>query len=101
MARRRPKDDDDEDEIPTKKKKKKRSREVDVDDFDDEVGDADDTPSQNNAFTGMLAVTLIAFIGAAVLLYLDSSEIEQATNIAAPSFTVPALGATAQAAPAN
>lgn len=100
MARRRPKDDvDDDDDVPTKKKKKKsRSREVDDDDAYD---DADKVPSKNNAYTGMLAITLVAFIGAAVLLFLDSSEIEKATNIAAPSFNVPSLGASATAAPAN
>ena len=106
MARRRPPVEDD-DELPRKKKKPKKSRSRDLDDaldeIDDDFDDVEKTPSANNAYTGMLAITLVAFIAAALLLYLDASKVEAAGNIAAPTISVQALGANtaAPAAPAN
>lgn len=91
MAKKKskPKDDDE--------KPKKRPAAV-ADDDDD--GD-DDRPSRtvkprNDAFTGLLVITLLGLIASTVLLYLDHEELS-AQTVSAPNVSVPALGAQSDA----
>ena len=86
-----------------KPKKKARAAELDDDDFEDEADDYDDAPaprpaSRNDAYTGMLLISLVCLIAASVLLFLDSEDMT-ASPLANPTATVPAL-VTPAAAPA-
>lgn len=87
MARRRD-DDDDDDDLP-KNRKPARSE------ADDEEDDYDDAPpkkkSREDAFTGLAAISLVALIIAAVMLYLDTSELGTAAP-PQPSVNIPGLG---------
>ncbi len=108
MARRRPKDDD---EDAPKKKKKKRRRDEDEEEAveeeeaaaeEEEYADEEEVASRkagtgNDAYTGMLVLTLVALLAASVLLYLDHSALG-AQTVSQPSVNVPALGAPAQPA---
>ena len=87
MARRRDDDDEDDDDLP--KRKPARSE------ADDDEDDFDDGPprkkSKEDAFTGLLVISLVALIVAAVMLYLDTSELGTAAP-PQPSVNVPGLG---------
>jgi len=87
MARRR--DDEDDDDLPKKKRKPARSEADDEDDDDDYVPPK--KKSKEDAFTGLAAISLVALIIAAVMLYLDTSELGTAAP-PTPSVTVPGLG---------
>lgn len=98
MAKKNRKADD---EKP--KKKKARAAEVEDEDEDDEGDDGDDfvelrKPSRNDAYTGMLLISLVCLLAATVLLMLDASDMT-AAPLANPTVNVPAL-ATPAAAPA-
>ena len=86
-----------------KPKKKARAAELDEDDFEDE-GDAEDfapaprKASRNDAYTGMLLISLVCLVAATVLLLLDSNDMT-ASPLANPDAKVPAL-VTPAAAPA-
>ena len=98
MAKTKRKADD------VKPKKKARAVEVEEDDeYDDDRG-GDDVlprpPSRNDAYTGMLLISLVCLVAATVLLLLDSGDMT-ASPLANPTVTVPALVTpTAAAAPA-
>jgi hypothetical protein len=101
MARKKKRRDDDE---PKKKKKKAAPREDEYDeldeveeDLDEEVVEDDPTRPRNDAYTGMLAITLVALIAACVFFYLDHAALTE-QSVQAPGVTVPALGATPQPA---
>ena len=84
-------------------KPKKKVRAVEIDDEDDDFDDGDDfvelrKPSRNDAYTGMLLISLVCLLAATVLLMLDANDMT-AAPLANPSVTVPAL-ATPPAAPA-
>lgn len=88
-----------------KPKKKSRAAELDDDDFEDgaDGDDFDDAPaprpaSRNDAYTGMLLISLVCLVAASVLLMLDSDDMT-ASPLANPTATVPAL-VTPAAAPA-
>lgn len=87
MARRR--DDDQDDDLPKKKGKGRPARD---EDDDDEVP----KPSKNDAYTGLLGISLVALLAATVLFYLDADELASAP--AAPTLTVPGLGEPPKAA---
>jgi hypothetical protein len=91
MARRRDDDDEDDDDLPKKKRKPARSavEDEDDDDFDDEP--APRQKSKENAFTGLLVVSLVALIIAAVMIYFDTSELGTAAP-PQPGVNVPGLG---------
>jgi hypothetical protein len=99
MARKKRRDDDE----PKKKKKKAVPRDEDYDDLDEAEEDldepADDDPDRprNNAYTGMLVITLVALLAACVFFFLDHAALTEQT-VQAPSVTVPALGAVPQPA---
>jgi hypothetical protein len=59
----------------------------------------DAAPAQNDAYTGMLALALIALIGGCVLLYLDYSQYEGKSPPPTPKYSVPAPAAAPPAAP--
>lgn len=87
------------------KPKKKKSRAAEIEDEDDaEVEDDGDDfvelrkPSRNDAYTGMLLISLVCLLAATVLLMLDANDMT-AAPLANPTVTVPALAAPA-AAPA-
>jgi hypothetical protein len=95
MAKKKKKGDDDE--APKKKKKKA----ADVDDDDDDRDDNEDDspaipkkPSKNDAYTGLLILSLLAFIVSSVFFYLDHTELS-VTQVPQPSLTMPSLGQTA------
>ena len=94
MARRRD-DDDDDDDLP-KKRKPARSAADDDDDDDDDYAPPK-KKSKEDAFTGLAAIALVALIIAAVMLYLDTSELGTAAP-PQPSINVPGLG---EGRPAN
>lgn len=81
------------------KKKKKRPVEDDDDYRDDE--EIDELPRKpkprNNAYTGLLAISLLAMIAATTLLYLDFDALSG--TIPQPSAPVPELGADAAPTP--
>ncbi len=86
-----------------KPRKKARAAELDEDDFEDDDRDEDDAPaprkaSRNDAYTGMLLISLVCLVGATVLLLLDSNEMT-ASPLSNPTAAVPAL-VTPAAAPA-
>ena len=88
-----------------KPKKKARVVEVEDDDFEDDDRDDDFAPapaprkaSRNDAYTGMLLISLVCLVAATVLLLLDSNDMT-ASPLANPDAKVPAL-ATPVAAPA-
>ena len=100
MARKKRRDDDE----PKKRKKKAAPRDEDYDDLDeveedldDEATDDDPTRPRNDAYTGMLVITLSALIAACVFFYLDHAALTEQT-VQAPTVTVPALGAVPQPA---
>ena len=92
MARKKRRDDDE----PKKKQKKAVPRDEDYDDLDEPADDDPDRP-RNNAYTGMLVITLVALIGACVFFFLDHAALTE-QSVQAPSVTVPALGAVPQPA---
>ena len=90
MARKR-RDDDEDDDLP----KRKNAPVVDDDDEeddDDEMGAIKKkSGAGNDAYTGLLAIALLAMIAACVFFYLDHSELSS-QPLTAPNVTVPALG---------
>jgi len=97
MAKTKRKSDD--------KKPKKKPRAVELDDEkDDDDGGADEgfapprKVSRNDAYTGMLLISLVCLVAATVLLLLDSNDMT-ATGLQNPAVKVPAL-VTPPAAPA-
>ena len=64
---------------------------------DDEPEQLDTSPPVNDAYTGMLAIALLALIGGSVLLYLDASQYE----FKQPSKTLPAKPAAEATAPVS
>ena len=101
MARRKPADDEDDDDAPKKKKKPARKVVVEDEPEDDDLEDySKPKKAGENAYTGLLAIAFLGLAGAAVLLFLDYSELNE-KPIPAPTMTLPALGATAPAAPAT
>jgi hypothetical protein len=99
MARKKRRDDDE----PKKKKKKAVPRDEDYDDLDeaeenlDEPVDDDPDRPRNNAYTGMLVITLVSLLAACVFFFLDHAALTE-QSVQAPSVTVPALGAVPQPA---
>ena len=100
MARKKRRDDDE----PKKKKKKAVPRDEEYDDLDeveedldDEVADDDPDRPRNDAYTGMLVLTLVALIAACAFFYLDHAALTE-QSVQAPSVTVPALGTVPQPA---
>jgi len=102
MAKKKRKDDDDEDDKPKKKKKPVKAAVVEAedDDLDDDAAIIAKAKKQSgeNAYGGLLAITLIGFLAAAVLLYLDSSELSK-KPLSPPSVSVPGLGSATAAPP--
>ena len=98
MARKKRRDEDD---APKKKKKKAAPREEEYDDLDDDLDEevVDDDPDRprNDAYTGMLVITLVALIAACVFFFLDHAALTE-QSVQAPGVTVPALGTTPQPA---
>jgi hypothetical protein len=102
MARKKRRVDDD---VPKKKKKAApRDEEYDdldeeYDDLDEEHDDLDEDPDRprNDAYTGMLVITLASLIAACVFFFLDHGALT-AQTVQAPSVTVPPLGAGQQPA---
>ena len=96
MAKKKRKADDE------KPKKKARAVEPDEDDDGDDQGDDDFAaprpPSRNDAYTGMLLISLVCLVAATVLLMLDAGDMT-ASTLANPTVAVPAL-VTPPAAPA-
>ncbi|MCZ2343570.1 MAG: hypothetical protein LC104_17515 [Bacteroidales bacterium] len=79
-------DDDDNDYQEAQTKKRPRAN-------DDEENPESPRPKvRSNAFTGMLAISLVALLAAAALFYLDFDAISG--TIPQPSVTVPELGAS-------
>ncbi len=95
MARKKRRVDDD---VP-KKKKKAAPRDEEYDDLDEEHDDLDEDPDRprNDAYTGMLVITLASLIAACVFFFLDHGALT-AQTVQAPSVTVPPLGAGQQPA---
>jgi hypothetical protein len=101
MARKKRRGDDDE----PKKKKKAAPRDEEYDDLDEADEDldedlaADEDPDRprNDAYTGMLVITLASLIAACVFFFLDHGALT-AQTVQAPSITVPPLGAGQQPA---
>lgn len=91
MARRRD-DDEDDDDLPKKKRTPARSEVEDDEDDDFDDGPPPKKKSKEDAFTGLAAISLVALIIAAVMLYLDTSELGTAAP-PQPSVNVPGLGA--------
>ena len=90
MARKRRDDDDDDDDLP--KRKKAPVVDDDDEDDDDEMGAVKKkSGAGNDAYTGLLAIALLAMIAACVFFYLDHSELSS-QPLTAPNVTVPALG---------
>lgn len=94
MARKKRQDDE-----PKKKKKKAVPREDEYDDLDEIEDDLDDEAAaddpdrpRNDAYTGMLVLTLVALLAACVFFVLDHAALTEQT-VQAPAVTVPALGA--------
>lgn len=84
MARkRRDEDDEDEDVTPV------RSARDDDDDDDDDMEPVKSGPG-NDAYTGLLAIALVAMIGACLFFFLDHSELSS-QQLTAPAVTVPSL----------
>ncbi|OWK36405.1 hypothetical protein [Fimbriiglobus ruber] len=90
------------------KKKKKKAAPRDEDEVVDEADDDDDGDdgysepkkgSRNDAYVGLLAITLLALIAASVMFYLDFTELS-ASPVQSPSFTVPGLGGSTSTTPA-
>lgn len=80
MARRRPRDEDDDFD--------------DDDRFDEDDDDAPPRPkATNNAWTGLLGLSFLAFVAASVLFYLDAEA--HTGTVPKPAVTVPALGEAA------
>jgi hypothetical protein len=85
------------------KKRKKKRQDEDFDDLDldagddaDEAEDKDEKPfekyrARNDAYTGMLAISLFALIGGSVLLYLDFSKYDFQTKPPG-RITIPPVG---------
>ena len=91
MARKRRDDDEDDDDLP----KRKNTPVVDDDDDDDDDDDEmcaikKKSGAGNDAYTGLLAIALLAMIAACVFFYLDHSELSS-QPLTAPNVTVPAL----------
>jgi hypothetical protein len=93
MARKKRRDDDE----PKKKKKKAVPRDEEYDDLDDEVAADDPDRPRNDAYTGMLVITLVALFAACVFFYLDHAALT-AQPVQAPGVTVPELGKMPQPA---
>ena len=89
MARKRRDDDEDDDDLPTSKKGS-RAVEDDEDDDDDDMPIRKKSGPGNDAYTGLLAIALLAMIAACVLFFLDHSELSS-QPMSAPNVTVPAL----------
>ena len=92
-------------ELGKSKKPKARPVEDDEDDFEDDDQDSggDDLapakpPSRNDAYTGMLLISLLCLVTATVLLLLDSGDMT-ASPLSNPTVTVPALAAPTAAPP--
>ena len=84
MARKRRKvDDEDDDDL------KARPRKQPVLDDEDDDRPAK-VPSRNDAYTGLLVIATLAFLGAATLFYLDYSE-ATAQTLTMPAAKVPAM----------
>ena len=102
MAKKKRRPADEDDDAPKAKAKKKPSRApvvVDDDDADnDEAAILRAKKTGENAYTGLLVITFLALVGAAVLLYLDFSELGE-KPIPQPSLILPGLGSTTPAAP--
>jgi hypothetical protein len=100
MARKKKRDDDE----PKKKKKKAVPRDDEYDDLDEadedldeEVAEDDPNRPRNDAYTGMLVITLVALLAACVFFFLDHGKLTE-QSVQAPGVTVPALGTTPQPA---
>ncbi len=90
MARKRRDDDEDDDDLP-KRKNTPVVDDDDDDDDDDEMGAIKKkSGAGNDAYTGLLAIALLAMIAACVFFYLDHSELSS-QPLTAPNVTVPAL----------
>jgi hypothetical protein len=77
-----------------KKKKTKRDYDEDDDDFDDEVEAAPPKPGAD-AYTGLVAITTICLLAAAVLFYLDGDkykDVKAANPNVAPNALVAVKG---------
>ena len=90
MARKRRDDDEDDDDLPKRKNTPVVDDDDDADD-DDEMGAIKKkSGAGNDAYTGLLAIALLAMIAACVFFYLDHSELSS-QPLTAPNVTVPAL----------
>ena len=90
MARRRRDDDEDDDDLP-KKKASRRDDDYEDDDLDEDLDPAAPPPARSNAYTGILSIAFVALVAAAVIFYLDASELSSAP-IPQPNVSVPGLG---------
>ena len=89
MARKR-RDDDEDDDLP-KRKNAPVDDDDDENDNDDEMGAVKKkSGAGNDAYTGLLAIALLAMVAACVLFFLDYSELSK-QPLTAPNVTVPAL----------
>ena len=90
MARKRRDDDEDDDDLP-KRKNAPVDDDDDENDNDDEMGTVKKkSGAGNDAYTGLLAIALLAMVAACVLFFLDHSELSK-QPLTAPNVTVPAL----------
>jgi hypothetical protein len=85
------------------KKKKTRRQEVEDDDLPDDDFDGDDDIARrrkpkDDAWTGLLVVSVLALIGATVLFYLDHAALS-AQQVQPPSFRLPGLAPAAAQTP--
>ncbi len=90
MARKR-RDDDEDDDLPKRKNAPVVDDDDEEDDDDDEMGAIKKkSGAGNDAYTGLLAIALLAMVAACVFFYLDHSELSK-QPLTAPNVTVPAL----------
>lgn len=92
MARKKRED------VKPKKKRKPVREVVEEDDEDEDDAPPPKKPSGNNAYTGLLVISLISLIAASVLLMLDAGDMK-ASPLSNPTVNVPALAAQPTAAP--
>lgn len=85
MARKRRKLDDDDDDDDAPKARKRPA--LDDDEDDDRPARV---PSRNDAYTGLLVISTLAFLGAAMLFYFDYAE-ATAQPLTMPNVKVPAM----------
>jgi len=88
------------DEPKKKTKFKAKARiEDDEDDADDDEGIVGTPKPGNDAYTGLLVISLVCLIAACVFLFMDHGEVT-AQTLTAPNVVVPALGNAAPVAAA-